>query len=88
MVEQAEAVIARHRHGKHISTAVDDDGTVEDTVFSMWSVMRHEPHGAWGQRQTDLQLTTVCKGTLSLSPESCIVSSCYLAASSDDRIIN
>jgi hypothetical protein len=49
MVEQAEAVTARHQHGKHISAATDSDATIEDTVFSMWSVTRHKPHGAWRQ---------------------------------------
>jgi hypothetical protein len=31
-------VIVRQRRSKHISTATDTDATIEDAVFSVWSV--------------------------------------------------
>jgi hypothetical protein len=34
IVKRVEAVIARQRHGKHVSAARDTDATIEDVVYS------------------------------------------------------
>jgi copper oxidase (laccase) domain-containing protein len=40
ILEQAEVVIARQWHGKHVSTATDTDATTEDAILSMQSTPR------------------------------------------------
>jgi hypothetical protein len=49
-VQPEETAIARQRHGKHVSVAVDMHATVEElleAVFSMWSVPRLYNENLW-----------------------------------------
>lgn len=65
------AVIVRQQCSKHVSAATGRDTTIEDAVFSMKSAGRLYNEDQWQQ---------------SKSVFSCIISSCYLAVTSDSRI--
>lgn len=40
IMERVEALIARRRHGKHVSALTDTDETTEGAVFHVWSAPR------------------------------------------------
>jgi hypothetical protein len=85
ILERIDAAIARHLRGKHVSASADTDATIEDEVFSVRSVPR-----LYNEDQLDQPQCRQSVGGRSrrLAVLGYIVSSRYLAMTSDERVTN